>query len=286
MPDEEKPSRRARRLKKSGTEKGCAVSVDVCSASSSDAAPPPTSEGESPSSGTSPPSKSGSKALERARKSKNKDAKSPSSKSPSLFDSITGASKSLAGSLASSPSQEVKPQDESKLELAPVPRNMCRDGVEAMLSNNGLDAYADMFQEHNIVDENLPFLADEQLKEMGMTVLGDRMFMAKVIKAAQRSQRKLDRNKVLWQAEPIKHREGGPAYIAKCGCLEKQCGGDETSYTLKSSALIIKESKTDGMFQLPCIKNPSKVSALIAKHEAVPCGSPCLCPALPEPSLK
>ena len=85
------------------------------------------------------------------------------------------------------------------------------------------------------------------LKEMGITMLGDRLFISKVIKEAQRDQAKKVRNNVLWEAYSIRHGEGPIEFLKDCGCLDKMTGpcgclSNQDKYRLTESALSIQHT--------------------------------------------
>lgn len=65
----------------------------------------------------------------------------------------------------------------------------------------GLERYARLFQEHQIVGELLPFLEDSDLKDMGIDLIGPRAKFRKEIQKLSRATGTLNRNKLRWEAE-------------------------------------------------------------------------------------
>jgi hypothetical protein len=99
-------------------------------------------------------------------------------------------------------------------------------------------------------------LTTEQLKEMGVDKIGERLYLMQIIVQAKKEQRFKARMKVLWQDQEIIHTEGCLGYIRQFGCLDYcavGCGCQDVpdAYKLTGSALTLKRTDI-----VPC---PSKV---------------------------
>ena len=73
--------------------------------------------------------------------------------------------------------------------------------VAHYVEESGLKSYASMIITHKITGKVVSLLTDEDLKEMGMTVVGDRLRFKQLILKLGRKSRYTGRNKPLWRGE-------------------------------------------------------------------------------------
>lgn len=101
----------------------------------------------------------------------------------------------------------------------------------------GLGDYYEMIVEHKVTGQVAPRLSDKDLKEMGISNIGDRKMFTKALEDLQKEQRKQEREKVIW--------EGKEVLFFSCweGCMKTCCGCcpvDASEYKLTGTHLVIK----------------------------------------------
>jgi hypothetical protein len=73
------------------------------------------------------------------------------------------------------------------------------DQVAVFLKKAGLGGYGEVFQNHKISGRLLHLLTDQDLKDMGIKLVGDKLRIKTVIQALERKQRYAKRTKVWWE---------------------------------------------------------------------------------------
>jgi len=110
--------------------------------------------------------------------------------------------------------------------------------VQEFWANRGYAEHAEVWERHDITGDRLVALSADDVRELGITSIGDRMGMQKDLEAMRLVYRKLMRNKVL-----AKHHEafdGSQLQLCLhtcCGCLPR----DPDKYTLTASGLRMDE---------------------------------------------
>ena len=100
-----------------------------------------------------------------------------------------------------------------------------------------LGEYYEMILNHKISGEVAPRLSDQDLKEMGIASIGDRKRFIKALEDLQKHQRRLDREKVVWEGQEVLWFSCWEACCTTCcGCFPV----DPATYKLTGTHLIIK----------------------------------------------
>lgn len=108
------------------------------------------------------------------------------------------------------------------------------------LSERGLHGYGGMFEYHQIDGSIAHDLSEEDLEEMGVDILTDRLKLIEVFGSLQRAHEQQDREKVLWEGKEELY-DSCCHWCVKtwCGC----CPVDPFFYTLQKSHLQLKRKK-------------------------------------------
>ena len=85
------------------------------------------------------------------------------------------------------------------------------------VEERGLKSYASMIVTHKITGKIAPQLTDEDLKEMGMTIVGDRLRFKQIIMQLGRKARLTAKQKPIWKSE--KQRYYSTAEKECCTCF-------------------------------------------------------------------
>ena len=119
----------------------------------------------------------------------------------------------------------------------------------------GLDAkYCDILRHHKINGKLAPLLQAEDLKEMGITIVGDRLTFQHAIKDLHRQSRFVKRIESLWEdTEQIFFNPYDQAIFTMCGL----CPVDPSTYKLTQNHLKVKKviPTRCGPFRLCCFGN-------------------------------
>jgi len=108
--------------------------------------------------------------------------------------------------------------------------------AEYLGKKEGLDSYAQLFQQHKVDGSVVHTLTDGDLKEMGIEAIGDRKKVLSAIKGLREASAQLDREKILW--EGTEERYWSCCHWARstcCGCSTN----DAEKYTLRYNFLEI-----------------------------------------------
>jgi hypothetical protein len=90
--------------------------------------------------------------------------------------------------------------------------------LAAYLAKAGLGEYSEMFIGHKVTGRLAPLLSDLDLKEMGMSIIGDRLRMKSLILTLGRSVRYNTRTKTIWEAtERIYFSDAEQCFWTCCG---------------------------------------------------------------------
>ena len=144
-------------------------------------------------------------------------------------------------------------------------------------SNNGLGDYEECLTVHKITGKLAPLLTDQDLKDMGITCVGDRLRFRAHLNALKRKARAETRRRAIWEG---KER----IYFSDCETLIMTCGGccpdDPSTYKLTSSHLKVKvvEPARIGPLKLCCCHEYSTNNidlTHIADVDVVGIPSPC-----------
>lgn len=150
-------------------------------------------------------------------------------------------------------------------------------------SKTGLGQYHEVFLRHRISGRLAPLLTNEQLKEMGIQIVGDRLRILAIAQAFSHKARYDKRTKSLWEGtEQLYFTDCFKFCCTAGGC----CPDDPSTYKLTSNHLRVKtvEPSRIGPVKLCCcyqysIDNVdlSKVDDVDIMGEPAPCCQRVLC---------
>lgn len=117
-------------------------------------------------------------------------------------------------------------------------------------SKGGVDhKYTELFISNHITGAIAPNLTDENLKEMGIKIVGDRIRIQQVLQQLKTAQQQEEREQVLWTGKEMLFQSCFHGCFATCcGC----CPQDPDLYTLRNNHLEIKKVKPFRLGPLPC----------------------------------
>ena len=116
------------------------------------------------------------------------------------------------------------------------------------LSTVGLGDYGEVMINHKITGKLLPLVTNQDLTDMGISVVGDRLRFRKLIQSFSRKSRRVDRTKTIWEGTEKQYWGCLDETITTgCGC----CQQDPNTYKLTRSHLILKTVQPQ---RLGCIK--------------------------------
>jgi len=105
------------------------------------------------------------------------------------------------------------------------------------LKTKGLGDYSEMILLHKVTGEVAPRLSDNDLKEMGISNIGDRKLFLKALEDIQKEQRKQQREKTLWEGQEILFFSCWDRMLGTCcGCTPV----DPSTYKLTGTHVVIK----------------------------------------------
>mmetsp|Transcript_2511 Transcript_2511/g.3351 ORF Transcript_2511/g.3351 Transcript_2511/m.3351 type:complete len:231 (-) Transcript_2511:273-965(-) len=112
------------------------------------------------------------------------------------------------------------------------------DKLGSFFTSRGLGAYAPALQRHRITGRLAPSLTDDDLKEIGVNVVGDRLMAKHHLKELSRRARFMKRIEALWEGEER-------LYFSECDQTFSTCGGfcpaDPSTYKLTTNHLKVKK---------------------------------------------
>lgn len=102
----------------------------------------------------------------------------------------------------------------------------------------GLGDYEETLKKHKITGQLAPLLSDSDLKDMGVTIVGDRLLFQRCIKDLSRRERHQARIQVLWEGvERVFFSSYDRACFTCCGL----CPVDPSTYRLTNNHLKVKK---------------------------------------------
>lgn len=103
--------------------------------------------------------------------------------------------------------------------------------------SQGLGEYCDTLKKHKITGQLAPFLTDDDLKDMGITIVGDRLLFKRHLEVLIQHHRYRRRIQPIWQGEErLFFSNLDRACATAGGC----CPFDPSTYTLTTSHLKVK----------------------------------------------
>ncbi|CAB9512075.1 expressed unknown protein [Seminavis robusta] len=147
----------------------------------------------------------------------------------------------------------------------------------------GLKNYGSMIVTHKITGKVAPLLTDSDLKEMGMTVVGDRLRFKQLILQLGRKARYVSRDKPIWRGEEQRYYSIVEKELSTCFGIFPD---DPTTYKLLDSSIKIKrvEPTKVGPVRLFCCYEYSMKNIDLARvkdvevlNVAAPCPQRVMC---------
>mmetsp|Transcript_23283 Transcript_23283/g.65970 ORF Transcript_23283/g.65970 Transcript_23283/m.65970 type:complete len:232 (-) Transcript_23283:219-914(-) len=145
------------------------------------------------------------------------------------------------------------------------------------LAKAGVGEYGEMFMAHKITGRLAPLLTDNDLKEMGIAIVGDRLRVKAIIHNLGRKVRFDTRMKILWEGtERVYHSSAQETCFTCCGFFPI----DPSTYKLTHNHLRIKKVTPArcGPIELCCCKeytinsiDLSKIDDVDVLGEPAPC---------------
>ena len=102
----------------------------------------------------------------------------------------------------------------------------------------GLGAYEQVLLDHKITGQLAPLLQDEDLKDMGITIVGDRLLFKRSLKELSRRERFHKRIESIWEGE---ERLFFSNWEQSCWTLGGLCPVDPSTYKLTTNHLKVKQ---------------------------------------------
>ncbi|KAL3893563.1 MAG: hypothetical protein SGARI_008091 [Bacillariaceae sp.] len=75
------------------------------------------------------------------------------------------------------------------------------DKLGVYFKRRGLGKYVEMLKKHKITGQLAPLLSDDDLREMGVTIIGDRLMFRRHLKELSRRERQNTRMDSIWEGE-------------------------------------------------------------------------------------
>ena len=120
------------------------------------------------------------------------------------------------------------------------------DLAQYLKSKCDLADYYEMILKHDITGKVAPTLSENDLKEMGISSIGDRKRLQLAIHDLKKAARKKEREKVIWEGKEVLWFSCWDACMGSCcGC----CPVDPAQYKLSGTHLSIRTEK-------PCYCGP------------------------------
>jgi hypothetical protein len=114
------------------------------------------------------------------------------------------------------------------------------DLAQYLKSKCDLEDYYEMILKHDITGKVAPTLSENDLKEMGISSIGDRKRLQLAIHDLKKAARKQEREKVIWEGKEILWFSCWDACMGSCcGC----CPVDPAQYKLSGTHLSIRTEK-------------------------------------------
>jgi len=133
------------------------------------------------------------------------------------------------------------------------------------LTAKGLGDYAEMFLENSIDGKVAHRLDDQNLKEMGVSKVGDRLKLMEALEALKKAQQQQARELVIWEGKEL-------LYVSWFDRICKTCCGcfpdDPSMYKLTNSHFEIKlvQPRRCGPCKLPCLSKQYHIDNVDLSH--------------------
>eukprot|EP00543_Licmophora_paradoxa_P006327 CAMPEP_0202449310 /NCGR_PEP_ID=MMETSP1360-20130828/8049_1 /ASSEMBLY_ACC=CAM_ASM_000848 /TAXON_ID=515479 /ORGANISM="Licmophora paradoxa, Strain CCMP2313" /LENGTH=219 /DNA_ID=CAMNT_0049067189 /DNA_START=20 /DNA_END=679 /DNA_ORIENTATION=- len=105
------------------------------------------------------------------------------------------------------------------------------------IRSKGLADYCETFESNNVSGAVAHRLTDSDLKDMGITKVGDRLLLMQALETVKKAQKQLDREKVIWEGTEVLYFS---CYDQNCSTCCGCCPDDPSEYKLRSNQLEIK----------------------------------------------
>jgi len=117
------------------------------------------------------------------------------------------------------------------------------------LRKKGLGDYMEIFIKNNIDGEVVDSLGADNLKEMGVSKIGDRIKILKSFNAIRTAKTYQEFDKKIWEGEEVLYVTCCDKLCSTCCCL---CPEDPSTYELTSNHMIIKQIDPCRFFCIRC----------------------------------
>ena len=115
--------------------------------------------------------------------------------------------------------------------------NWSSTALASYLESKGLGNYGEVFIANDITGEVAPNLTDQNLREMGVSSIGDRIRIRETLQTLRQSKAMKQREQVLWEGREVLYFSWVHRLCATgCGC----CPNDPSTYSLRRNHLEIK----------------------------------------------
>jgi len=156
--------------------------------------------------------------------------------------------------------------------------------VGEWLASLGLALYSQKFVEHEVTGDLLEVMDKEDLRDLGVTLVGHRLKLLRAVAALQQKSESESRSKMLWQADEVLHRDGPLGWLSfYLSC--KSCVKGTSKYKLTGRAMEIlsREDRNLCSFSEPSTTTRSielgNVVGVRYQHRSAPCDCCCGCTA-------
>jgi len=106
------------------------------------------------------------------------------------------------------------------------------------ISEQGLGEYSKCIIQHKISGKLAPLLSELDLKEMGLTIIGDRLRFQLIVENLKRKNRVIDRSRCMWEGqERVYYSDVTASICTCCGCFPV----DPSTYKLMSNYIKVKK---------------------------------------------
>jgi len=115
--------------------------------------------------------------------------------------------------------------------------------VGEWLASLGLALYSQKFVEHEVTGDLLEVMDKEDLRDLGVTLVGHRLKLLRAVAALQQKSESESRSKMLWQADEVLHRDGPLGWLSfYLSC--KSCVKGTSKYKLTGRAMVLARART------------------------------------------
>jgi hypothetical protein len=111
------------------------------------------------------------------------------------------------------------------------------------------DSYGELFKSHKIDGSIAHKITDNDLKDMGITAIGDRHRIITALESLKAAKEQKDREKILWEGNEVLYWSGCNKCCTTCCGI---CKDDPEHYTLRSNYLEIKRPDYNRCGSMKC----------------------------------